>query len=1098
MSNRTLISAGGVERIKVSRLLFSVITVAAIFACLAISGIELTRGEGRVAALWLPNAVLAAVLLRTRASAFPWCLAACLVANVTANRFAGDGWSTAVVLAVANAVEVVLVVAIVQRRCGRNPRVEELRTLGCLLLACGAAPAVSAAIAGLQLAAHGEFFDVLSFRSWILADGLSLMIVTPIVMIGIDAWRERHRPTSRELLEWSLFLCGTVAAATLIFAQSRFPFLFLASPIVIVAAFRTGIFGTAVAVAVITVVASTATMLGSGPVMLVKGDVGAKLIALQLFLATCFAMGLPVAAALAGRAAIRRELRDSRDFNQSILDNIQEVIFRTDATGRWVFLNPAWEIVTGYSVAESLGWPTTKLLHQDDLAEAAAVYPQIISGACQQAVLRQRFFTASGQCRHIEVLVRRLFDDRGTFIGTTGNIRDVSERVGYEKNLAESELRFRRMAEAAPVGIFQADAAGKITYVNPVWCAKLGLTLEEMLGDGWMRALKDTVPYEEDPAWTGFHKPGDTKTRVACFRAADGSDLWIETVNGAVFDEHGQISGFFGAAHDITEQRRATVRLEESERRFQTLANLAPAGIFQTDSAGRCTYVNAAWLGMTGLAEDEWREDGWVKAMHPDDRDRVFAGWSAAVAGKQDYREEFRWIKPDGSNCWVDALARPDFDRDGALIGFIGVTLDITERRKAVEELAERDAQLTLLANNATDAVFRLSLGGHCLYASPSARDLLGIEPAYLMGVQMLDRFHPDDVKEVMATFAAFVGGEIDDRIIAYRSEPINAPGTYVWLEAHCGLVRDATGAPAEVIASIRNVSATKAMEEELRQERERAEVAGAAKAAFLANMSHEIRTPMNGVLGFTELLGRTELDAEQRRHVELIDDSGRAMMRLLNDILDISKIESGQMRVTTESVDLGHKLRNCARLFVEAQIKPGDVVLTQGTGGVSIFALQFAKAAGATVIATSSSPEKLARLKALGADHLINYKEQADWGRAAAEVTRGGVDLVVEIGGAGTLAQSLHAARIGGHVSMIGVLTGVVGPVPTALLMSKNIRLQGITVGSREHQEAMIRALETSGIRPVIDSSFQLDQIAEAFAHQVSQRHFGKICLTL
>lgn len=182
--------------------------------------------------------------------------------------------------------------------------------------------------------------------------------------------------------------------------------------------------------------------------------------------------------------------------------------------------------------------------------------------------------------------------------------------------------------------------------------------------------------------------------------------------------------------------------------------------------------------------------------------------------------------------------------------------------------------------------------------------------------------------------------------------------------------------------------------------------------------------------------------------------------------------------------------------LFVEAQIKPGDIVLTQGTGGVSIFAVQFAKAAGAIVVATSSSPEKLARLEALGADHLINYKEQPDWGRAAAEVSGGGVDLVVEIGGAGTLAQSLHATRVGGHVSMIGVLTGVVGPVPTALLMSKNIRLQGITVGSREHQEAMIRALEASGIRPVIDSSYPLDRIADAFAHQISQKHFGKICL--
>jgi NADPH:quinone reductase-like Zn-dependent oxidoreductase len=121
--------------------------------------------------------------------------------------------------------------------------------------------------------------------------------------------------------------------------------------------------------------------------------------------------------------------------------------------------------------------------------------------------------------------------------------------------------------------------------------------------------------------------------------------------------------------------------------------------------------------------------------------------------------------------------------------------------------------------------------------------------------------------------------------------------------------------------------------------------------------------------------------------------------------------------------------------LMVEARIKPGDVVLTQGTGGVSIFALQLAKAAGATVISTSSSPEKLARLKALGADHLINYKEDASWGQTAAKLSGGGVDVVVEIGGAGTMAQSIQACRIGGHISLIGVLAGISGEVPTALV---------------------------------------------------------------
>ncbi len=185
--------------------------------------------------------------------------------------------------------------------------------------------------------------------------------------------------------------------------------------------------------------------------------------------------------------------------------------------------------------------------------------------------------------------------------------------------------------------------------------------------------------------------------------------------------------------------------------------------------------------------------------------------------------------------------------------------------------------------------------------------------------------------------------------------------------------------------------------------------------------------------------------------------------------------------------------------MFVETQTKPGDWVLVQGTGGVSIFALQFAKAAGARVIATSSSEEKLERLKSLGADHVINYKETPEWGKRALELTGGrGVDEVVEIGGPGTMAQSIAACRIGGHISLIGVLTGISGEVPTAMLFSKNITLSGITVGSRAHQEDMIRAIEANPFKPVISDRFPLDQIAAAFAHQASQKHFGKIVLTI
>ncbi|MHA6192986.1 zinc-dependent alcohol dehydrogenase family protein [Pseudomonas wadenswilerensis] len=183
--------------------------------------------------------------------------------------------------------------------------------------------------------------------------------------------------------------------------------------------------------------------------------------------------------------------------------------------------------------------------------------------------------------------------------------------------------------------------------------------------------------------------------------------------------------------------------------------------------------------------------------------------------------------------------------------------------------------------------------------------------------------------------------------------------------------------------------------------------------------------------------------------------------------------------------------------LMADDSLKPGDSVLVQGTGGVSIFALQFAKAAGATVIATSSSDEKLERLKTLGADEVINYRSTPNWGEKVRALTDDrGVDHVIEVGGPQTLEQSMTAVRIGGHVSMIGILTGVAGQLPLVQALVRQIRLQGVLVGSRAQQQAMIRAIDANGLRPVVDKVFELEQIVEAFQYQESNRHFGKICL--
>jgi NADPH:quinone reductase-like Zn-dependent oxidoreductase len=173
--------------------------------------------------------------------------------------------------------------------------------------------------------------------------------------------------------------------------------------------------------------------------------------------------------------------------------------------------------------------------------------------------------------------------------------------------------------------------------------------------------------------------------------------------------------------------------------------------------------------------------------------------------------------------------------------------------------------------------------------------------------------------------------------------------------------------------------------------------------------------------------------------------------------------------------------------------VKAGDVVLTLGTGGVSVFALQLARLLGARVIATTSDEEKAARLRALGAEEVLLHPADPQWGRAVRRLT-GGVDHVVEVGGAGTLAQSLEAVRPGGTVSLIGVLAGVREPLTVLPILMKQVRVQGVLVGHRQGFEALCRAVTAHRLRPVVDRVFPLAEVGAAFAHLASGRHFGKV----
>ncbi|MCW3835789.1 PAS domain S-box protein [Sphingomonas canadensis] len=648
------------------------LVAAIVAAILAYLSAAMQRHESWIVPIWIPNGIVLAVLMLRRGEGKSSLLSAVFAGYLAANLLTGHSLSTGAGMAACNLIEILIASAIIRAGgMGAENEIGTTRGLTRFVIAAGiAAPAAAALLAVAILAAPGRAFAFDGWAAWALTDGLGNLIIAPIVLVTAEALRLRHRLSRQTVLEWVAVMVAGTAVTIAVFAQSQFPLLFLAAPFVLMAAFRLGVSGAAVATLVVTVVASVGTTLGNGPIQLVDGDAEARTFVLQTFVLATFVSALPVAVAL-------REL---------------------------------------------------------------------------------------------------------------------------------------------------------------------------------------------------------SRTRVA---------------------------------------------LAEGEQRMQFISNLSPAGIVLTDAAGDMTYASPSWLQLTGMKLNEVLGIGWARMLYGDRAPDALAEWRTLIGQGKPFQREFRFANRLGEAMWVMTYGSPEFDEHGQVTGFMLLILDITDRRRAERRLAEREHDLSLFASNVTDAVFRLDTKGRCLFVTPSVRQVLGYEVEEVLGQPVLQRFHPEDRPRIEEVFRRMAAGELERAVVTYRARHARRDA-WIWMEANCQAVRDDAGTPREIVASLRDVTRRKEMEEELETERQRAENATQAKSRFLASMSHEIRTPMNGVLGFADLLLAGDLDPVQQERARIIAESGRMMMRILNEILDHSKIEAGQMSVADETVDLTHAIRRSVRLFESAARQKG------------------------------------------------------------------------------------------------------------------------------------------------------------------------------
>ena len=528
---------------------------ALLFGLLAYFSIELSRGDGRIAAVWVPNGVAVAYLMRVRVRYEPVFLAALYCGNLCANLAVGDSAVQAASLSLCNTVEIVIAALLVRKFCGHKPDMRRVSHLMYFVASAGIAAPIASACLAVSAIDIGPGVLVETWLKWATTDALGMILVAPTIMIIVDAAEHPRWPEPSEVAEWSLLTIAGTITTYLVFRQTEFPLLFLVTPVVVTHAFRLGSLGTAFSIMKVALIATIMTTLGHGPINLIEHSQTAELLVFQTFLASAFVMGLPVAAVLNGE-------------------------------------------------------------------------------------------------------------------------------------------------------------------------------------------------------------------------------------------------------------------------------------------------------------------------------------------------------------------------------------------RRAVLKLARRQSHLKLLTDNITDAIVRYDINGICTYCSPSVHSVLGASPKEFLGKRASARMHPEAKKAISQAEARLLSGESTSERFTYRRYLDDDQGRPVFIEADAAIaIGSSTKKPEGIIVSARDVTHRVTLEHQLKRARKHAENAAVSKSQFLANMSHEIRTPMNGVLGFVDLLLRADLPKEQQRHAELIKESGDSMMALLNDILDISKIDAGEVMINHEPVDVGHVVMNCLKLH-SANAESKGITLTSEMPG--------------------------------------------------------------------------------------------------------------------------------------------------------------------
>jgi PAS domain S-box-containing protein len=594
------------------------------------------------------------------------------------------------------------------------------------------------------------------------------------------------------------------------------------------------------------------------------------------------------------------DVRHERERLGAILSNVPGVVWEAwgkpdESTQRIDFVSDYVETMLGYSVQEWLSTPNfwLQIVHPDDRERASqGAAAQFASG--HGGTLEFRWVRADGRVIWVETTTTAILDDEGAPVGMRGVTVDITER-----RHADEQLQFQaQMLDQVQASVIAVDLDGKITHWNRYAEKLYGWQREQALGESISSLTvgsADDVLAEE--IMTRVVAEGSWEGEFTV-RRKDGSTFPAYVVDTLVRNRLGQPVGIAGISIDITERRRH----EEANQRHALTFDTIHDAIYLTDIEARIIDCNPAAETMSGYSRAEALGNSITFLHKPEESAELMAQIAVSLQQRGRWLGEMNFVRKDGTEGVVETTIVMMFDQAGVPFGTLSTNRDITERSQAEKELKDSEIRYRSLVETSPDAITLTDLQGTIVVCNQQAAALHGYSSIEeMIGRNAFEMLAPEDHQRAADDMGRVVGAGIA-RNLEYTS--VKKDGSRFPSEINGSIIMDSEGKPNGFMSIMRDITGRRHAEG-ARIAQEAAERANQAKSEFLSRMSHELRTPLNAILGFSQILEMDDPTPEQEESVGYILKAGRHLLGLINEVLDIARIEEGKLALSMEPVFL-------------------------------------------------------------------------------------------------------------------------------------------------------------------------------------------------